>query len=248
MKKKLQPGPATRDTISQNADCLVMFSGGIDSTTALYWALKRYNRVLPVIFDYGQRHRVEIRLARKTCRRLGLTPRIIRVDLRQVGGSALTDKKISIPQFKKNEDIKKGLPATYVPFRNGIFVSLAAALGESLGISDIICGFNVIDSPNYPDTTGTFVRAMNRAINEGTGARLGRKKFRIIAPFIKMKKSEIISLGLKLGADYSYSITCYAGGEVPCQRCSACLLRARAWKEAGQEDHLLARLKKEGKI
>lgn len=248
MKTTPRSGKSSKAEISRPESCLVLFSGGIDSTTALHWALRRYGRVQPVIFDYGQRHRVEIKMARKTCHRLGLTPRTIKVDLRQVGGSALTEKKISVPQFKKSEDIKKGLPVTYVPFRNGIFISLAAALGESLGIFDIVCGFNVIDSPNYPDTTAAFVRAMNRAINEGTGARFGRKKFRIIAPFVKMKKSEIISLGLKLGADYSYSITCYAGREVPCQRCSACLLRARAWKEAGQEDHLLARLKKEGKI
>ncbi len=226
----------------------MLFSGGIDSTTALHWALKRYGRVQPVIFDYGQRHRVEIRLARKTCRRLGLVPKIIRVDLRQVGGSALTDKNISVPEFYKDDEIKEGLPATYVPFRNGIFISMAAALGESLGVYDIVCGFNVIDSPDYPDTTASFVRTMNRVINEGTGARFGRRKFRIITPFINMRKSEIIRLGLKLSADYSCSITCYSGQEVPCNRCSACLLRARAWKEAGHKDHLLVRLKKEGKI
>jgi 7-cyano-7-deazaguanine synthase len=230
------------------AGCLVLFSGGIDSTTALYWALKRYQRVQPLIFDYGQRHRVEIKMAKKTCQRLGLEPKIIKIDLRQIGGSALTDEKIKVPEFKKTEQIKEGLPATYVPFRNGIFISLAAALAETLDISHLVCGFNVIDSPSYPDTTESFVRAMKKAINEGTGARFKTEKFRIIAPFLSLKKSEIIRLGLSLGADYSYSVSCYAGGEIPCGQCSSCLLRARAWKEAGQEDHLLARLKKEGKI
>ncbi|HNS05170.1 MAG TPA: 7-cyano-7-deazaguanine synthase QueC [Candidatus Saccharicenans sp.] len=230
------------------AGCLVLFSGGIDSTTALYWALKRYQRVQPLIFDYGQRHRVEIKMAKKTCQRLGLKPKIIKIDLRQIGGSALTDEKIKVPEFKKTEQIKEGLPATYVPFRNGIFISLAAALAETLDISHLVCGFNVIDSPSYPDTTESFVRAMKKAINEGTGARFKTEKFRIIAPFLSLKKSEIIRLGLSLGADYSYSVSCYAGGEIPCGQCSSCLLRARAWKEAGQEDHLLARLKKEGKI
>jgi len=228
--------------------CLVLLSGGIDSTTALYWALRRYKNVQPVIFDYGQRHRVEIKMARKTCSRLGLEPKIIKIDLRQVGGSALTDEKIEVPGFRKVEEIKKGLPTTYVPFRNGIFISLAAALAESLKINDIICGFNVIDSPHYPDTTAAFVRAMEKALNEGTTARLSRRKFRLIAPFIKLKKSEIIRLGLKLGADYSYSITCYSGSELPCGRCSACLLRKKAWEEVGQEDPILVRLKKEGKI
>ncbi|MDY0231601.1 MAG: 7-cyano-7-deazaguanine synthase QueC [Candidatus Saccharicenans sp.] len=227
---------------------MVLLSGGVDSTTALYWALENYKQVQPVIFDYHQRHRVEIRMARRTCQKLGLKPKIIKIDLRQVGSSALTDEKIKMPEFLKAEDIKKGLPATYVPFRNGIFISLAAALGEALGVFDLVCGFNVIDSPNYPDTTVSFIRAMEKAINEGTGAKLSHQKLRIIAPFIKMKKSEIISIGLSLGADYSYSVSCYAGDEIPCGRCSACLLRKRAWEEAGQQDHLTIRLKKEGKI
>jgi len=231
-----------------NRTCLVLLSGGIDSTTALHWARERYKIVQPVIFDYQQRHRVEIKMARKICRNLGLTPKIIKIDLRQLGGSALTDENIKLPEFKSTDEIKKGLPLTYVPFRNGIFISLATALAETLGLSDIICGFNVIDSPNYPDTTASFVQAMEKAINEGTGAKFSRKKFRLIAPFLKMKKSEIIAYGLSLGADYSYSVTCYAGGEVPCGRCSACLLRAKAWKEIGQEDHLLVRLRKEGKL
>ena len=230
------------------AGCLVLFSGGIDSTTALYWALKRYQRVQPLIFDYGQRHRVEIKMAKKTCQRLGLKPKIIKIVLRQIGGSALTDEKIKVPEFKKTEQIKEGLPATYVPFRNGIFIALGVALAETLNICDLVCGFNVIDSPNYPDTTRSFARAMEKAINEGTEARFKTEKFRIIGPFLSLKKSEIIRLGLSLGADYSYSVSCYAGGEIPCGQCSSCLLRARAWKEAGQEDHLLARLKKEGKI
>ncbi|MGQ9800184.1 MAG: 7-cyano-7-deazaguanine synthase QueC [Candidatus Saccharicenans sp.] len=244
IKKKEKPSPGK----TKESSCLVLFSGGIDSTTALYWALGRYKKVQPVIFDYGQRHRVEIKMASKTCARLGLVPKIIKIDLRQVGGSALTDEKIEVPGFSKVGEIKKGLPATYVPFRNGIFLAAAAALAESLRITDIISGFNVIDSPNYPDTTAAFVRAMNRAVNEGTGAKFRRKKFRIIAPFLKLRKAEIIKRGLKLGADYSYSVTCYSGQEVPCGRCSACLLRQQAWKEVGQEDHLLLRLKKEKKL
>lgn len=247
MKKNIEKnGRSVRQTRAKA--CLVLLSGGLDSTTALYWAVNRYKKVHPVIFDYGQRHRIEIRMARKTCCRLNLVPLIIKIDLRQIGGSALTDEKIRVPAFKKIEEIKEGLPPTYVPFRNGLFLSLAAALAERLGIYDLICGFNVIDSPNYPDTTAAFIRAMNRAINEGTGAKFSRRKFRIMAPFLKLKKSEIIRLGLKLGADYSYSISCYSGGQVPCGRCSSCLLRQKAWEETGQRDHLLARLKKEGKI
>jgi 7-cyano-7-deazaguanine synthase len=238
--------PAVKN--ARNKACLVLLSGGLDSTTALHWALQRYQLVQPIVFDYGQRHRLEIRMAKKTCRRLGLTPKVIKIDLRQVGGSALTDGRIKVPAFKKVEEIKEGLPVTYVPFRNGIFLSLAAALAEALRISDIVCGFNVIDSPNYPDTTNSFVRAMEKAINEGTGAKFSQKKFKIVAPFLRMKKSEIIAYGLSIGASYSYSITCYSGSEIPCGRCSACLFRAQAWKEVGQEDHLIMRLKKEGKL
>jgi 7-cyano-7-deazaguanine synthase len=227
---------------------LVLFSGGIDSTTALYWARSRHPEVSALSFDYRQRHRVEIRLARRLARRLGVPVESLQVDLRQVGGSALTDPSASLPRFSRREDIRRGIPPTYVPFRNGIFLALAAAWAEAKGIDDIICGFNTIDSPSYPDTRASFVRAMQKAINLGTAAALKGRRIHIVAPFIRMKKSEIIRLGLSLGADYSLSISCYGGGEIPCRRCSSCLLRKKAWEEAGAEDHLLVRLRKEGKI
>ena len=227
---------------------LVLFSGGIDSTTALYWAKGRYDEIEALSFDYGQRHRVELALARRLARRLRLPRQVLKVDLRPVGGSALTDSSASLPRFSRRADIGPGVPATYVPFRNGIFLALAAAWAEANGIDDIVCGFNTIDSPSYPDTSASFVRAMQKAINLGTAVASGGRRIRIVTPFIRMKKSAIIRLGLPLGADYSFSISCYAGGEIPCRRCSSCLLRNRAWKEAGTEDHLIARLKKEGKI
>jgi len=232
----------------QSRKALVLFSGGIDSTTALYWARGRYAEVSALSFDYGQRHRVELLLARRLTRRLGLPVKRLKVNLRQVGGSALTDPSASLPRFSRREDIGPGVPPTYVPFRNGIFLALAAAWAEANGIDDIVCGFNTIDSPSYPDTNASFVRAMQKAINLGTTIASKGRNIRIVAPFIGMKKSEIIRLGLSLGADYSFSISCYGGGEVPCRRCSSCLLRKRAWEEAGTEDHLLTRLRKEGKI
>jgi 7-cyano-7-deazaguanine synthase len=237
-----------RLVMRQSRKALVLFSGGIDSTTALYWAQGRYADVAALSFDYGQRHRVELTLARRLARRLRLPHRVLKVDLRQVGGSALTDRSVSLPRFPRHQDIGPGLPATYVPFRNGIFLALAAAWAEAKGIDDIVCGFNTIDSPNYPDTRASFVRAMQRAIDLGTGTASNGGRIRIAAPFIRMKKSEIIRLGLSLGADYSFSISCYGGREVPCRRCSSCLLRKRAWEEAGIKDHLLIRLRKEGKI
>jgi 7-cyano-7-deazaguanine synthase len=143
---------------------------------------------------------------------------------------------------------KRGLPPpTYVPFRNGILVSLAAGWAEARGIADLVCGFNIIDSPEYPDTRPAFVRAMTRAVNAGTKAACGAPPFRLVAPFIRLKKSEIIACGLALGADYSWSITCYAGEERPCGVCSACLLRRRAFREAGVPDPLLQRLAEKGR-
>jgi len=227
--------------------CLVLFSGGIDSTTALYWARGRYDRVTALSFDYGQRHRVELRLARRLTRRLGIAHLIIKVDLRQIGGSALTDRRIALPEVRSADGVGPGLPSSYVPFRNGIFLSLAAAWAEVNAVSDIICGFNTLDSPDYPDTRGPFVKAMQRAVRLGTGAADRGLRLRLLAPFIHLKKSAIIKLGLALGADYSYSISCYGGGEAPCGKCSACQLRRRAWREAGARDHLLNRLTKEGR-
>ncbi|MDH7512116.1 MAG: 7-cyano-7-deazaguanine synthase QueC [Clostridiales bacterium] len=227
---------------------VVLFSGGIDSTTALYWAMANYAKVTALSFDYGQRHRVEISLGRRLTRRLRLPHVIMKVDLRQVGGSALTDQAISIPRFKRVKEIGKRIPLTYVPFRNGIFLSLAAAWAEANNIRPIVCGFNTIDSPHYPDTRASFVRAMERAINSGTRAAAGSQRIKIIAPFLRMKKSAIIKKGLSLGAEYSYSISCYRGQEIPCRHCSSCLLRRKAWAEAGFRDHLLVRLEKEGKI
>ena len=228
--------------------CCVLFSGGIDSTTALYWARKNYDNVWALTFDYGQRHAVEIEMAKKTAAALNISHTFLFVDLQQISGSSLTDPKQNLPEFSATEDIKAGVPSTYVPFRNGIFLSMAAAWGEVQNIQDLICGFNVIDSPNYPDTTPSFAHAMETAINLGTKAAYGKTAFKVLAPFVGLTKADIIQKGLSLGADYSHSISCYAGREIPCLKCSSCLLRQKAWKETGRPDPLINRLKKEGKL
>lgn len=227
---------------------IVLFSAGVDSTTALYWALDRYEKIFALTFDYGQRNSIELSMARKIAQKLSVPQKILLVDLKQIGGSSLTDTKLSLPQYERIEEIEEGLSSTYVPFRNGIFLALAAAWAETEGIKEIVCGFNVIDSPNYPDTRKQFVQAMQEAINQGTRASLSQEKIQLIAPFLSMKKSEIIKEGLSLGADYSYSISCYSGEEIPCQKCSSCFLRQKAWKEVGLQDPLILRLEKEGKI
>lgn len=226
---------------------VVLFSGGLDSTTALAWALDRYDNVRALTFDYGQRHRVEIALARKAARRAGVPHELLKVDLRPVGGSALTDLSIPLPRSPRQSAARRtGPPSTYVPFRNGIFLALAAAWAEARGVRDLVCGFHVADSPDYPDTTKDFVKAMEKAIRAGTKAAFGGPRPRIIAPLLGLSKTDIIRLGLRLGADYSYSVSCYAGAERPCGTCSSCRFRARAWKTVGREDPLLARLRKRG--
>jgi 7-cyano-7-deazaguanine synthase len=226
--------------------CVVLFSGGLDSTTTLAWALRRYDRVLALTFDYGQRHRVEIGLARRAARRLGVPLTVLKVDLRPIGGSALTDPAIPLPRSARRRRPAAGPPLTYVPFRNGIFLALAAAWGEVRGIRDLVCGFHVADSPDYPDTTKGFVRVMERGIRAGTKAAFGGPAPRIVAPLIGLDKPDIIRLGLRLGADYSLAVSCYAGAERPCGTCPSCRFRARAWKAVGREDPLLVRLRKRG--
>jgi 7-cyano-7-deazaguanine synthase len=227
---------------------VVLFSGGIDSTTALYWALAHSPRVTALTFDYGQRHRIEIETGKKLIHKLKLPHEFLHLDLMQIGGSALTDPQVPLPQGLPSAESSAAPPATYVPFRNGIFLALAAAWAEVHGSRDLVCGFNVIDSPNYPDTRGSFVTAMEEAINQGSCAAFTPEKFKLHAPFVEMKKSVIIERGLELGADYAYSISCYSGREIPCFFCSSCLLRRQAWEEVGREDHLLTRLKKEGRL
>ncbi len=223
--------------------CVVLFSGGLDSTTALYWALSRYGRVHALTFDYGQRHRIEVARAGKIARKLGIPRSVLRVDLTAIGGSALTDRRIPLPRSGGGK-FTGNPPITYVPFRNGIFLAMAAAWAEARRIPDLVCGFHVVDSPEYPDTRQDFVRAMNSAINKGTGAACGGPRMRIRAPFIRMGKADIIREGLRIGVDYSNSISCYAGGETPCGFCSSCRIRRNAWKAVGAEDPLLTRLRK----
>ncbi|MCX7973518.1 MAG: 7-cyano-7-deazaguanine synthase QueC [Candidatus Aminicenantes bacterium] len=227
---------------------VVLFSGGLDSTTLIFWALAQGKEIQVLSFDYGQRHSLELELGRKLCDQLGLLQDIIKIDLRPIVFSALTDPEMDIPSFDNQTKKPHGPPATYVPFRNGIFLSLAAAWAETRSIEEILCGFHVLDSPDYPDTTESFVQAMEEAINRGTKASFGLFRFKIVCPFLKLKKTEILRLGLSLGADYSYSISCYRGQEIPCFKCPACHFRQQAWDEVGEEDHLLRRLRKEGKL
>lgn len=224
---------------------IILFSGGIDSTTALYWAKKKFEVVKPVIINYSQKHSIEVEFAKKICIANGMAFKEINFSLKNIFRSALIDEEKLIPDSLEHSKNENGIPLTYVPFRNGLFLSLAAGIAESENIFDIVTGFNLIDTPDYPDTTEEFTKKMEEAINEGTSALITGEKFKINTPLIKLKKYEIIELGLELGADYSYSISCYRGGEVPCQSCPSCDIRKKAFDKLGVIDPLVKRLIKE---
>ena len=232
----------------KNEKAVVLFSGGIDSTTALYWARKGFASVYALVVNYSQRHSIEVDMAHKIAAQLQVETQVIQFPLKDIVFSALIDKEKEIPESLAASKNEAGIPLTYVPFRNGIFLSLAAAFAESREIFHLVTGFNLIDTPDYPDTTEAFTKKMEAAINQGTSAAITGKTFKIHTPLIGKSKKEIIRMGLELGADYSYSISCYRGDEVPCLRCPSCDIRSSAFKQLNKEDPLITRLKKEGRL
>jgi 7-cyano-7-deazaguanine synthase len=230
-----------------NKGAVVLFSGGIDSTTALYWARGRFDPVRALIVDYGQRHRVEVGMAKKIAAGLGVVHDVVTLPLQNLLRSALLADGRAIPESLAAAREEPGAPSTYVPFRNGIFLALAAAVAESHYCRHLVTGFNAVDTPDYPDTTVPFSRKMEAAINQGTPAGREGDKFKVHTPLVALSKQEIITLGFELGADYAYSISCYRGAELPCGRCPSCDIRARAFSGLKRQDPLLARLQKEGK-
>jgi 7-cyano-7-deazaguanine synthase len=225
---------------------VVLFSGGIDSTTALHWARKLFTPVRALVFDYGQRHRIEVEMAEKIAAGLAVAYDVAVLPLREILNSALLAGGRAIAESLAQARREPGLPATYVPFRNGILLALAAAYGESRSCRHLVTGFNSIDTPDYPDTTAAFSKKMQAAINQGTSAARDGARFKVHTPLIALSKTEIINLGFELGADYSHSVSCYRGKELPCGRCPSCDIRARAFAELGRPDPLLERLQKEG--
>ena len=232
----------------KNEKVVVLFSGGIDSTTALYWARKEFDAVYAMVVNYAQRHNIEVDMAQQIAAQLKVETHVIQFPLKDIVFSALIDKEKEIPESLAASKNEAGIPFTYVPFRNGIFLSLAAAFAESREIFNLVTGFNLIDTPDYPDTTETFTKKMEAAINQGTSASITGKTFKIHTPLIGKSKKEIIQMGLELGADYSYSISCYRGDEVPCLKCPSCDIRDNAFKQLNTEDPLITRLKKEGRL
>ena len=215
---------------------VVLLSGGLDSATTLAYAISKGCECHAVTFDYGQRHKIEIKAARKVAKALGAKEHIvIKIDLRSIGGSALTSDT-PVPKGRSAKKIGSGIPVTYVPARNTVFLSLALAFAEASGAHDIFIGVNALDYSGYPDCRPEFIRAFERTANLATKAGVEGAKFKIHAPLIKMTKAEIVRLGRKLKVDYSLTHSCYdpAPDGTPCGKCDSCILREKGFREAGE--------------
>ncbi len=223
---------------------VVLLSGGLDSATALAEAIEQGFETYCLSFRYGQRHAVELDCATELATQLGAHRHIVLdIDLRAFGGSALTSD-MEVPKSRAINDISQGIPVTYVPARNTIFLSFALAWAEVLGASDIFIGVNALDYSGYPDCRPEFIQAYERMANFATKAGVeGTQQLRIHTPLIELTKAQIIRKGLALGVDYSITSSCYDPGahRAPCGDCDSCQLRAKGFAEAGVADPLLVK-------
>ncbi|MBI5461856.1 MAG: 7-cyano-7-deazaguanine synthase QueC [Gammaproteobacteria bacterium] len=216
------------------AKAVVLLSGGLDSATVLAMARAQGFACYALSLDYGQRHATELMAARRVAAALGVVEhKIIALDLTQIGGSALTDPSIAVP-----ETPSAGIPVTYVPARNTVFLSLALGWAEVLGAQDIFIGVNAVDYSGYPDCRPEYIAAFERLANLATRAGVEGTPFRIDAPLIDMSKAEIIQAGVRLGVDYALTLSCYAADSDgrACGRCDSCRLRAAGFAQAGVAD------------
>lgn len=216
-----------------NKKALVLFSGGLDSTTMLAMVKSDGYEITALTIDYNQRHVSEIEFSKKSLSQLQINKQIIfDLDLSKIGGSALTDN-IPVP-IDSNDNI----PTTYVPARNTIFLSLASSFAERLNISDIFIGANIIDYSGYPDCRPEFIKSFEKTINLGTKLGVEGSHFRIHTPLIKMTKAEIIMKGHSLGVDYSLTLSCYnpTDSGLACGKCDSCKFRKDGFKDAGLPD------------
>jgi 7-cyano-7-deazaguanine synthase len=218
---------------------VVLSSGGIDSTTAM--AIARYEgfKIYSLSFFYGQRHAFELQAAQKVANAIGVTEhRVINIDLKQIGGSSLTDD-IDVPKNRGEQEMTRGIPVTYVPARNTIFLSFALAWAEVLKSSDIFIGVNAIDYSGYPDCRPEYIDAFERMANLATKAGVeGAANIRIRTPLIHLTKAQIIQKGMDLGVDFRLTHSCYDPSPqgLACGKCDSCFLRRKGFKEAGATD------------
>ncbi len=215
---------------------VVLLSGGLDSATAAAWARGAGFEVAALSVDYGQRHHVELEAAQRVAARLGIADhRVVAVDLRAIGGSALT-AGLAVP--KDRSAIGSDVPITYVPARNTVFLALLAGLAEVVGATELVIGANVQDYSGYPDCRPEFLRAFAEAARLGTRAGVEGTRFAVRAPLLHLSKAGIVRLGASLGVDYALTLSCYdpPAAFVHCGRCDACRLRRAGFAEAGVPD------------
>ena len=217
---------------------VVLLSGGIDSTTTLAIAMAEGYEAYALSFDYGQRHQIEIEAARRVANSLGVKEhRVAKIDMRIFGGSALTDD-LDVPKKRSETEIAHGIPVTYVPARNTIFLAYALAWAEVIPAGDIFLGVNAIDYSGYPDCRPEFIEAFETLANLGTKAGVEGARFRVHAPLIKFSKAEIIRKASQLSVDLSLTHSCYDPSPegLACGECDSCLLRLKGFREVGIED------------
>lgn len=213
---------------------VILLSGGLDSATIVAMARAQGFACYTMSFDYGQRHRAELQAAERVARQLGVVEhKVIGLDLNGIGGSALTDPNIAVP-----ETPGEGIPVTYVPARNTVFLSLALGWAEVLGARHLFIGVNAVDYSGYPDCRPEFVEAFERLANLATKAGVGGDTFKIEAPLQFLSKAQIVQAGSQLGVDYALTVSCYQADDEgqACGRCDSCRLRAEGFKAAGISD------------
>ena len=213
---------------------VILLSGGMDSVTVLAMAKQQGYKCYALSFHYGQRHSVELEVAKQIATSQQVEHKIIDLDLSRFGGSALTDSKIDVPTSPTSAPI----PITYVPARNTVFLSIALAWAEVLDARAIFIGVNAVDYSGYPDCRPEFIQAFEKTANLATRAGVEGDRFKIHTPLIDMTKADIINTGHKLGVDYSQTVTCYQADNEgkACGECDACLLRKKGFEDAGCED------------
>jgi 7-cyano-7-deazaguanine synthase len=226
---------------TQPKRAVVLLSGGLDSATVLAIARRGGYELYALSFAYGQRHIHELQAASRVAASIGVVKhRTAVIDLRIFGGSALTDD-IDVPKGRSAGEMSHGIPITYVPARNTIFLSFALAWAEVLGSSDIFIGVNALDYSGYPDCRPEFIEAFEKMANLATKAGIeGRQQLKIHTPLIALTKAEIIRKGIELGVDYGLTSSCYdpSPSGIPCGQCDSCLLRKKGFRENGIEDLL----------
>ncbi len=218
---------------------VVLLSGGLDSATAAAWAVAQGFAVDALSIDYGQRHRVELDASRDVARSLGIAHHVsLAIDLAAFGGSALVDPSIAVPHGRSADQIAHGIPATYVPARNTVFLSLALAMAEARGAEAIVLGINAVDYSGYPDCRPEYLEAFARMAHLATKAGVEGRPIEFLAPLVTLSKEAIIRLGLSLGLDYGLTTSCYdpAATGRPCGDCDSCHIRAAGFAAAGAAD------------